>query len=50
MYELRIEYANDKDLDRIVYALLLRAISFAADLRNCFVETDAREIGSERHW
>jgi hypothetical protein len=48
-YELTIEYADDEDLDRVVYDLL-REISSTADLRNCFVETDVREIGSERRW
>jgi hypothetical protein len=36
-------------LDRVVYDLL-REISSTADLRNCFVEADVREIGSERQW
>jgi len=48
-YELTFTYENDADLDRQVDDLL-RDISFEADRRNCFIETDLHEKGTERYW
>ena len=48
-YELTIPYENDKDLDTIIYDILAEMDS-AADMRNCFIETDVTAVGSDRSW
>jgi hypothetical protein len=48
-YELTLSYKDDADLDRQVYRLL-QDIANEADLRNCFIEADVQEKGTERTW
>lgn len=48
-YELTFAYEDDADLDRQVNDLL-QEIEQEADLRNCFIETDLRENGTDRYW
>ncbi|MCY1522897.1 hypothetical protein D9M68_577760 [compost metagenome] len=48
-YELSIPYRSDNELDKTVHDLLTE-ISQEADMRNCFVEMDAWEAGTERRW
>ncbi len=48
-YEITIPYTDDKDLDKIIDEILSEAHSIA-NRRNCFIETDVREIGGERSW
>ncbi|AFK68650.1 TnpR [Pseudomonas putida ND6] len=48
-YELSIPYRSDAELDKTVQDLLTE-ISQEADMRNCFVEMDAWEEGTERRW
>ena len=48
-YELAIPYRSDDELDKTVHDLLTE-ISQEADMRNCFIEADAWEEGSERRW
>lgn len=48
-YELAIPYRNDDELDKTVHDLLIE-ISQEADMRNCFIEADAWEEGTERRW
>ncbi|HYD63934.1 hypothetical protein [Azospirillum sp.] len=51
-YELTIEYDDppqglglDVEVDE-----LIQEMAFLADLRNCFIETDVRENGTDRYW
>jgi hypothetical protein len=46
-YVLSIPYRNDEALDKTVHDLLTE-ISQEAEMRNCFIEVDAWEEGSER--
>ncbi|HGY2327244.1 TPA: recombinase family protein, partial [Pseudomonas aeruginosa] len=46
-YELAIPYRSDDELDKTVHDLLTE-ISQEADMRNCFIEADAWEEGTER--
>lgn len=48
-YELTIPYTDDQDLEKIIDELLSEAHSIA-NRRNCFIETDVREIDGERSW
>ncbi|WP_081997829.1 transposase [Pseudomonas sp. 11/12A] len=48
-YELTIPYRSDDELDETGHDLLTE-ISQEADMRNCFIEADAREEGTERRW
>ncbi|WP_349618559.1 recombinase family protein [Azotobacter salinestris] len=48
-YELTIPYRSGDELDKTVHDLLTE-ISQEADMRNCFVEMDAWEEGTERRW
>ena len=48
-YELAISYRSDDELDKTVHDLLT-GISQEADMRNCFIEADAWEEGTERRW
>ena len=48
-YELVIPYRNDDELDKTVHDLLTE-VSQEADMRNCFIEADAWEEGTERRW
>lgn len=48
-YELTIPYENDKDLDQTIYEMLSEMDSMA-DLRNCFIETDVRDMDDDRSW
>ena len=48
-YALSIPYRNDEALDKTVHDLLTE-ISQEAEMRNCFIEADAWEEGSERRW
>ncbi|ESW38347.1 hypothetical protein O164_18830, partial [Pseudomonas taiwanensis SJ9] len=47
--ELAISYRSDDELDKTVHDLLTE-ISQEADMRNCFIEADAWEEGTERRW
>ncbi|MCY1290409.1 hypothetical protein D9M69_406320 [compost metagenome] len=49
LYELAIPYQSDDGLDKTVHDLLTE-VSQEADMRNCFVEMDAWEEGTERRW
>ncbi len=46
-YELQVPYADDDDLDKTMHDMLSE-IHSAAGLRNCHVESDARQQGTER--
>lgn len=48
-YELVIPYRSDDELNKTVHDLLTE-ISQQADMRNCFIEADAWEEGTERRW
>lgn len=48
-YELTIPYENDKDLDQTIYEMLSEMDSMA-DLRNCFIGTDVRDMDDDRSW
>lgn len=48
-YLLSIRYRNDEALDKTVHDLLTE-ISQEAEMRNCFIEADAWEDGTERRW
>jgi hypothetical protein len=48
-YELTFSYEDDADLDQQVEDLLSE-ISREADRRNCFIEADLHEKGTERSW
>lgn len=48
-YELAIPYRSDDELDKSVHDLLTE-ISQEAEMRNCFIEANAREKGTERRW
>lgn len=48
-YELTFSYKDDEDLEEQIYELA-QEMNYQADLRNCFVEVDFQEIGTERHW
>ncbi len=48
-YELTIPYENDEDLDDIIYDMLDEA-SNIADSRYCFIESDVRDMDSDRSW
>lgn len=48
-YELRIPYRSDDEQDKTAHDMLTD-ISQEADMRNCFVEMNAREEGTERRW
>ena len=48
-YELVIPYRNDDELDKTVHDLLTE-VRQEADMRNCFIEADAWEEGTERRW
>ena len=46
---MTIPYRSDTELDKTVYDLLTE-ISQEAYMRNCFIEADAWEVGTERRW
>ncbi|WP_445769125.1 recombinase family protein [Rheinheimera sp.] len=48
-YELSIPYASTEQLDKTVYELL-SAINREADLRNCLVDAEIWEVGTDRRW
>lgn len=48
-YELTVPYQSDEELDKAVHDLL-GEISQEAEMRNCFIEADAWEDGTERRW
>ena len=48
-YGLTIPYRSDDELDKTMHDLLAE-ISQEADMRNCFVEMDVWEEGTERRW
>ncbi|WP_045226966.1 recombinase family protein [Methyloterricola oryzae] len=48
-YELKVPYANDKELDEAMNELL-SDIANDADDRHCFSESEARMEGTDRHW
>jgi hypothetical protein len=51
-YELTIEYdetPQDQGLDKEIEDPI-QEMAFLADLRNCFIETDVREHGTDRYW
>ncbi len=48
-YELTFSYTDDENLEEQIYALA-QEMNYQADLRNCFVEVDFQEIGTDRHW
>jgi len=48
-YELTIPYKNDKDLDDIMYDLL-DEMQREADMHNCFTESDAKDMNSDKSW
>ncbi len=48
-YELTFSYEDDKDLDKQIHDMLIECES-QADMRNCFTESDVREIGTDRSW
>ncbi|MFI5305101.1 MAG: nuclear transport factor 2 family protein [Nitrospiria bacterium] len=48
-YELVIPYEDDADLEETINRLL-GDIEGRADLRNCFIEADVIEKGTERYW
>ena len=47
--ELAIHYGCADGLDKTVHDLLID-ISQEAEMHNCFIEADAWEEGTERHW
>jgi len=49
-YELTIEYESEEELDRIIYRDILGEAASQADQRHCFIESDVREVGTERSW
>ncbi|MDR6919098.1 DNA invertase Pin-like site-specific DNA recombinase [Pseudomonas sp. 3296] len=48
-YELKVPYQSDEELDKALLDLLSE-ISQEAEMRNCFIEADAWEEGTERRW
>ncbi len=48
-YALSIPYRSDEELDKTVYDLLTE-VSKEAEMRNCFIEANAWEEGTERRW
>ncbi|WP_455423983.1 hypothetical protein [Azorhizophilus paspali] len=48
-YGLTIPYRSDDELDKTMHDLLTE-ISQEVDMRNCFVEMDTWEEGTERRW
>ncbi|RMR48995.1 DNA invertase, partial [Pseudomonas savastanoi pv. glycinea] len=48
-YSLSIPYRTDEALDKAVHDLLTE-MSQEAEMRNCFIEADAWEEGTERRW
>lgn len=48
-YELTVPYQSDDELDKTVHELL-GEISQEAEMRNCYIEADAWEEGTERRW
>lgn len=48
-YELSVPYQSEDELDKAVHDLLSE-ISQEAEMRNCFIEADAWEDGTERRW
>lgn len=48
-YELTFAYENDAGLDKQV-SDLLQEIEQEADMRDCFIEADLRENGTDRSW
>lgn len=48
-YEVTFSYQDDADLENQIYELA-DEMNHQADSRNCFVEVDFQEIGTDRHW
>lgn len=48
-YTLKVPYQSETDLDDKVYAILSEADS-TADLRNCFIEYDISNEGTDKSW
>ncbi len=48
-YEVTFSYQDDTDLENQIYELA-DEMSHQADSRNCFIEVDFQEIGTDRHW
>ncbi len=48
-YELSMPYTSPEQFNKSVYELL-SAINHEADLRNCLVNPEIREIGTDRRW
>lgn len=48
-YEVTFSYKDDADLEDQIYELA-NEMNHQADLKNCFVEVDFQEIGTDRHW
>ncbi len=46
-YELKVPYTDDDDLDKSMNDMLSEILS-AADLRDCHLESDARQDGTDR--
>lgn len=48
-YEVTFSYQDDADLENQIYELA-DEMNHQADSRNCFIEVDFQEIGTDRHW
>lgn len=48
-YEITIPYESEKELDDIIDEMLSE-MSFIADCRNCFIETDVCTLDGEKSW
>lgn len=48
-YELTFFYDDDEHLDKQINDMLVEC-THLADLRNCFIESDVRENGTDRSW
>jgi hypothetical protein len=48
-YELQVPYDSDDDLDKTINELL-GDIATRTDDRHCFSDSDARMVGTDRHW
>lgn len=48
-YELTVTYQSDDELDKALHDLMSE-ITQEAKMRNCFIEAEAWEEGTERRW
>ena len=50
-YTLQIPYETDEELDTIIYRDIIQEAASHADMRHCFIETDARSLDDpDRCW